>query len=139
MTRMTQARVARAFPRLGVTSLLGAALLLVMAGRPAVTSANGAVPLPVTAVDTVGFTVSDMDRALAFYTGVLPFAKVSEHELSGRPYELLSGLFGDRARVVRLRLGSEQIELTEFLAPKGRPLPADLVRTIVSFNTSRSW
>ena len=39
----------------------------------------------VSAVDVVGMTVSDMDRAVAFYTGVLPFSKVSERELSGRP------------------------------------------------------
>ena len=53
-------------------------------------------------------------------------SKVSDRELSGRPYELLSGVFGARSRVVTLRLGSEEIELTEFLAPKGRPMPADL-------------
>ncbi len=28
-------------------------------------------------------------------------------------------------RVVRLRLGDETIELTEYLAPKGRPIPVD--------------
>jgi catechol 2,3-dioxygenase-like lactoylglutathione lyase family enzyme len=28
-------------------------------------------------------------------------------------------------RVVRMRLGDEQIELTEYLAPKGRPMPVD--------------
>jgi catechol 2,3-dioxygenase-like lactoylglutathione lyase family enzyme len=67
-----------------------------------------------------------MDRALAFYTGVLPFSKVSDHEFSGRPYELLTGLFGARSRVVTLSLGSEEIELTEFLAPKGRLIPADV-------------
>ena len=89
-------------------------------------AAIGAPGLPVTAVDAVGFTVSDLDRALAFYTGVLPFTKLSTHEVSGRPYELLSGLFGARSRVVRLRLGSEEIELTEFLAPKGRPMPPDV-------------
>jgi catechol 2,3-dioxygenase-like lactoylglutathione lyase family enzyme len=89
-------------------------------------AASGAVPLPVTGVDAVGFTVSDMDRALAFYTGVLSFSKVSDQELSGRSYELLSGVFGARSRVVRLRLGSEEIELTEFLAPKGRPIPPDI-------------
>jgi catechol 2,3-dioxygenase-like lactoylglutathione lyase family enzyme len=86
----------------------------------------GAVPLQTTTIETVGFTVADMDRALAFYTRILPFVKVSEQEVSGRPFELLSGLFGARARVARLRLGAEEIELTEFLAPKGRPLPADL-------------
>ena len=65
-------------------------------------------------------------RFLTFYTGVLPFSKVSDRELSGRPYELLTGIFGARSRVVRLRLGSEEIELTEFLAPKGRPIPPDI-------------
>ena len=104
------------------------ALLLLYAGIgwPLYSAANGNVPLQVAAVDAVGFTVFDMDRALAFYTGVLPFSKVSDQEFSGRPYELLSGVFGARSRVVTLRLGSEEIELTEFLAPKGRPIPSDI-------------
>jgi catechol 2,3-dioxygenase-like lactoylglutathione lyase family enzyme len=88
--------------------------------------ANGAAPIRVSAVGVVGFTVADMDRALAFYTGVLPFVKVTDREISGRPYELLSGIFGARGRVATLRLGSEEIELTEFLAPKGRPIPPDV-------------
>jgi catechol 2,3-dioxygenase-like lactoylglutathione lyase family enzyme len=81
--------------------------------------------MPVTRVATVGFTVSDMERALEFYTRVLPFVKSSDVEVAGRPYELLSGLFGARARIVRLALGDEQIELTEYRAPRGRPIPAD--------------
>jgi len=85
---------------------------------------NGRPPLPVTRVDTVGFTVADMDRAVEFYTQVLTFTKQSDTEVSGRPYELLSGLFAARARVVRLGLGDEQIELTEYAA-RGRPVPAD--------------
>ncbi|HZP82363.1 MAG TPA: VOC family protein [Chthonomonadaceae bacterium] len=79
----------------------------------------------VTAVDSVGMTVSDMDRALAFYTKALPFEKVSEAEVAGTEYEHLQGLFGLRMRVARLRLGDEYLELTEYLAPKGRPIPAD--------------
>ena len=108
--------------------VLCVAALLSLAGpwRSLPTAAPSAALLPVSAVETIGFTVSDMDRALAFYTGVLPFTRVSEHELSGRPYELLTGIFGARSRVVRLRLGTEEIELTEFLAPKGRPMPVDL-------------
>jgi catechol 2,3-dioxygenase-like lactoylglutathione lyase family enzyme len=103
------------------------ALLLTVATLfPLSSAANGGAPLQVTAVDAVGLTVSDMDRALAFYTGVLPFVKVSESELSGRNYELLTGVFGARSRAVRLRLGAEEIELTEFLAPRGRPMPQDM-------------
>jgi catechol 2,3-dioxygenase-like lactoylglutathione lyase family enzyme len=87
---------------------------------------EGSPNLAVTAVDSVGMTVSDMDRALAFYTSVLPFEKVSDIEVAGRDYELLTGVFGARLRVVRLRLGDESIELSEFLAPKGRPIPPDV-------------
>lgn len=82
--------------------------------------------LTVTAVDTIGITVGNMDRSVDFYTRVLDFERVSDVEVSGREYELLSGVFGARMRVVRLRLGDESIELTEYLAPKGRPVPADM-------------
>ena len=108
------------------TAVSTAALLLSMAVASQLFSAAGGAPLQVTAVDLVGLTVSDMQRALTFYTRVLPFVKVSDQEFSGRPYELLSGVFGARSRVVKLRLGSEEIELTEFLAPKGRPAPDDV-------------
>jgi catechol 2,3-dioxygenase-like lactoylglutathione lyase family enzyme len=81
--------------------------------------------LRVTAVESVGMTVHDMDRALAFYTGVLPFRKEFDVEIAGRPFEQLHGVFGARARIVGLRLGDERLELTEYLAPKGRPMPAD--------------
>jgi catechol 2,3-dioxygenase-like lactoylglutathione lyase family enzyme len=82
--------------------------------------------IPVSRVDTVGMTVTDMDRAIEFYTAVLTFEKTSEVEVSGREYELLTGVFGARMRVVRLQLGEESIELTEYLAPKGRPIPDDV-------------
>jgi catechol 2,3-dioxygenase-like lactoylglutathione lyase family enzyme len=83
-------------------------------------------PRPVAqSVEAVGFTVSDMDRALAFYAEVLTFEKVSDVEIAGDAYERLTGVFGARARVVRMRLGDEAIELTEYLAPRGRPIPVD--------------
>jgi catechol 2,3-dioxygenase-like lactoylglutathione lyase family enzyme len=79
----------------------------------------------VMAVDSVGITVSDMDRAVAFYGDVLTFTKESEHEVAGSEYEHLFGLFGMRLRVVRMRLGEERLELMQFLAPRGRPNPVD--------------
>ncbi|MFN7983569.1 MAG: VOC family protein [Vicinamibacterales bacterium] len=89
-------------------------------------AAAQAAPMPVSAVGAIGLTVSDMDRAVGFYTSVLPFTRVSDREVSGRPYELLTGIFGARSRIVRLRLGAEELELTEYLAPKGRPIAPDL-------------
>ena len=79
----------------------------------------------VNAVDAVGITVSDMDRAVDFYSRVLTFEKVSDTEVAGETFERLEGVFGVRMRVVRMRLGNESIDLTEYLAPKGRPIPVD--------------
>lgn len=80
---------------------------------------------PVSRVDAVGMTVSDMDRSVEFFSRVLSFEKVSDVEVTGEEYEHLQGLFGIRLRVVRLKLGEEYITLTEFLAPRGRPIPVD--------------
>jgi catechol 2,3-dioxygenase-like lactoylglutathione lyase family enzyme len=80
----------------------------------------------VQAVDAIGMTVSDMDRAVDFYTRVLTFEKVSDVEVAGDEYEHLYGVFGLRIRVVRLKLGDEAIELTDYLAPEGRPIPVDM-------------
>src|SRR6266446_6621715 len=82
-------------------------------------------PALVDGVDAIGITVSDMDRAVGFYSKVLTFEKVSDTEVAGESYEHLEGVFGLRMRVVRMRLGDEYIELTEYLAPKGRPIPVD--------------
>jgi catechol 2,3-dioxygenase-like lactoylglutathione lyase family enzyme len=82
-------------------------------------------PALVDGVDAIGITVSDMDRAVDFYSKVLTFKKVSDTEVAGENYEHLEGVFGLRIRVVRMRLGDEFIELTEYLAPKGRPIPID--------------
>jgi catechol 2,3-dioxygenase-like lactoylglutathione lyase family enzyme len=82
-------------------------------------------PALVDGVDAIGITVSDMDRAMEFYSKVLTFERVSDTEVAGENYEHLEGVFGLRMRVVRMRLGDEFIELTEYLAPKGRPIPVD--------------
>jgi len=79
----------------------------------------------VKAVDSVGLTVSDVDRSVEFFSKVLNFEKISDIEIAGAEYEQLLGVFGVRMRIVRMRLGDESIALTEYLAPKGRPIPVD--------------
>lgn len=76
-------------------------------------------------VESVGFTVSDMDKAIDFYTRVLPFEKISDTETWGEDFEHLSGVFGARVRVARFRLGDEILELTEYLNSNSRPIPVD--------------
>ena len=113
-------RTHRARARVRLATLCAAALfaragLEVRAGQPLAT-----------AVATVGFTVSDADRAEAFFRDVLTFRTASDREVTGRPFELLHGVFGARARIISMALGDETIELTEYLAPRGRPAASDL-------------
>jgi len=79
----------------------------------------------VVSVDSVNLTVSDLERELAFFTGVLGFEHLGTREDAGEPHERLEGVFGTRKRVASLRLGRERIELTAWLAPEGRPYPPD--------------
>lgn len=67
------------------------ALLMTLFGAPAHSQPTGretAAPL-VTAVDSIGMTVSDMDRAVDFYTQTLPFVKIADTEVYGTDWEHL--------------------------------------------------
>jgi catechol 2,3-dioxygenase-like lactoylglutathione lyase family enzyme len=89
-------------------------------GTPPVVS-----PVRVRAIGPILITVSDIDRAIDFYSQVLTFQRVTDEELSGDEVEHLFGVFGAHIRLVRMLLGDESIELVEFLAPRGRPIPVD--------------
>src|SRR5262245_17240439 len=93
--------------------------LLCLAMR--VSSFAGSNQPAVVALDSIGLTVSDIDRSVDFFSKVLSFEKVSDTEILGSEYEHLQGLFGMRARVVRMKLGDESLELTEYQTPRGRP------------------
>jgi catechol 2,3-dioxygenase-like lactoylglutathione lyase family enzyme len=84
-----------------------------------VSAAQGA-----TSVESIGMTVSDMDRAVEFYSA-LTFQKISDVEVLGDEFEHLEGVFGARMRIVRMQLGNEHLDLTQYLAPPGRPIPVD--------------
>ena len=76
-------------------------------------------------VETIGITVKDMNRSVKFYSEVLGFKKISDTEVAGAEYEELEGLFGIRMRIVKMQLGEEQIELTDYLTSGGRSIPED--------------
>jgi catechol 2,3-dioxygenase-like lactoylglutathione lyase family enzyme len=90
----------------------------------AATVARAENPL-VRSVDSVAMTVADLERSVDFYTKVLPFERVLQRELAGDEYERLYGVFGARVRIERLQLGDETLELMQFVAPTGRPMPTD--------------
>jgi catechol 2,3-dioxygenase-like lactoylglutathione lyase family enzyme len=111
--------------RIGIALLLAAlaaGLGLPLAPSPASPPTDRAL---VEAVEGVGITVRDMERAIEFYSKVLFFEKVSDVLVSQGPYGQLLGVAGARLRVVRMRLGDESIELMEYLTPPGRPVPVD--------------
>jgi len=84
-------------------------------------------PITVQSIASMGFTVSDMNRSVAFYRDVLTFKPVSDVEVDGPEYDQLYGCFGVRARVVRMRLGEQQIELMQFISPpdlRAIPVPS---------------
>ncbi len=91
----------------------------------AIVSAQAPAPTRVEALEAVGMTVSDMDRAVKFYSQVLSFQKISDVEVFGKEYEAFQGLFGLRMRVVKMQLGKETLILTKYLTPPGDPIPLD--------------
>ena len=106
-----------------VTLLFGLALAC---GLTLATAAL-AEQLSVTSVAGIGMTVSDLDRSVAFYSDVLAFKKISDVEVDGDEYDRLWGVFGLRARVVRMRLGEQKLELIQFLSPpdiRSIPMPS---------------
>lgn len=114
---------------LAVPGLAGSATAQAGGGGACGASGPATAPAPapaaVTEVVAVAITVSDLDRVAAWYADVLAFEKVSERVEEGVGAVRVPGLPGARARVARLRLGAEAIELREFLAPRGRPFPRD--------------
>ena len=98
-----------------------AGLLLLVAMASSIAAAQR---ITATAVETPGFTVSNMDRSVDFYSTVLHFAKVSDRQVGESDRAKSEGVTG-RTRVVRMQLGSEQIELSQYLDAPGRSFPPD--------------
>jgi catechol 2,3-dioxygenase-like lactoylglutathione lyase family enzyme len=75
------------------------------------------------AVRALALTVSDLDTSRALFEA-LDFRLVSERYSRGAAFEALVDIEGAEARSARLALGAEIIELTEFVAERGRPIAA---------------
>ena len=115
------------FRRLALSWLLFAAFQASLAGQ--LVSASGHA----LQVGPVVMTVSDMDKSVTFYTGVLTFEKVSDTERSGPEIDQLYGVSRAHIRVVDLKLGDESIELMQFVGAAGKPVPTDARSNDLSF------
>lgn len=83
----------------------------------------------VTRLDHVAVTVSDLDRSLAFYKGVMGFKEVERHRLEGESISSMAGKPGVIMQVVRLQppegLGI-LLDLQQYIQPKGAVSNAQL-------------
>ena len=70
------------------------------------------------------FTVSNMDRSIAFYTQVLGFQLLYDKMRDGPSFETMLGMPGVKLRVVAMKdsAGSDHLlELVEYIEPKSKP------------------
>ena len=85
------------------------------------------------ATDHTGFTVSNLERSLAFWRDVLGF------ELSHRPHQTgklaseITGVSGAEIQIAVLKGSGHKIELLEYLAPPDRKQHVDLRPCDVGF------
>lgn len=117
--------VAAALLALGLGLASAAWPVPALARQEAPASGERAASVQIEEVGAVGITVADLDKSIAFYRDVLSFTLVDRREEWGDAVEQLTGVFGVRRLVARLTLGEESIELVQYLAPEGRPVPAD--------------
>ncbi|BDD12694.1 hypothetical protein FUAX_51260 (plasmid) [Fulvitalea axinellae] len=77
-------------------------------------------------LESVGFTVNDIDRNVEFFHKAFGCSRISDETFYGDDYEHLQGVFNLNIRVARLALGDQEIRLTEYLTPQGKPMPLEM-------------
>lgn len=100
--------------------ILAAVLILWLAAL--FIGASGAVRAGVLEIRSFVRTVSDIDRATAFYESALEFKRVADRIIVNQDYVALTGVQANRLRAVTLRLGEEIIELEQPLGLDGEPV-----------------
>ncbi len=73
----------------------------------------------ITGIHHFALTVSDMDRSLAFYTGLFGLEVASDREVQGDYIEKITGIPGAHSRLVHLSGYGQRLELLEYKAPRG--------------------
>jgi hypothetical protein len=114
--------------RVGLVLLLVAAFPVLLVAQSS-TNGRGRV----LQVGPVVMTVANIDRSVEFYTRVLTFEKEGDVERAGPEIDALYGLPNARVRAVDLKLGSESIELLQFIGIAGTPMPIDARSNDLSF------
>ena len=77
--------------------------------------------MKVLGVAHTSFTVSDIDRSVAFYRDILGMELVAQFEGSGQIVETILGMPGAHLKTAFLKMGDYTLELIQYLSPKGKP------------------
>ncbi len=84
------------------------------------------------------FTVSDLDRSLAFFRDVLGFAVTSRAPRDPRVIEQVTGVGGAEVMIAYVEAPGHRIELIQYLGPEDRgsvrPRPCDVGFAHVAFD-----
>ena len=76
----------------------------------------------ITAHNHSAFTVSDLDRSVAFYCDVLGFTLQTSLETQGQPIQQITGFPDAHLKIAHLLLGNFRLELIQYLAPRGQAI-----------------
>lgn len=68
------------------------------------------------------FTVSDLERSVAFYRDILSFKVETRFETQGAAIQQITGFPDAHLKVAHLLLGNFRLELIQYLAPRGKLL-----------------
>jgi glyoxylase I family protein len=92
------------------------------------------MPFRILAADHTGITVSNLERSLAFWRGVLGFELSHTAHQTGEMAREITGVAGAEIKVAVVKApGGHKIELLEYLAPADRKRHADLRPCDVGF------
>jgi catechol 2,3-dioxygenase-like lactoylglutathione lyase family enzyme len=84
------------------------------------------------------FTVSDLDRSIAFYRDALDFEVISKAPRDPKIIEQITGIAGADLMIAYIQSPGHQIELIQYLGPKDRgsvrPRPCDVGFAHVAFD-----
>ncbi len=75
----------------------------------------------ITGIHHFALTVSDMDRSLAFYSGLFGLDVASDREVVRDYVEQITAVPGAHQRLVHLVGYGQRLELLEYKAPRGEP------------------
>ena len=84
----------------------------------------------------IGFTVSNLERTVAFYQDVLQMVCVGHLEMAGKETEALFAQPGTKIKVAYMKRSADAadpaVELIEFISPAIEKRPCSLFRTSIS-------